>query len=209
MGFFEPWSFGQATPSLIYPFSPLAAISDRICNNMITMREHADYVYDQTTFADMQNTGLKRQSQGIRAIFRNHSVNLRSTKEGDVALIDNWLDKKKLGLGDADSGEFTEAVESLMPLGLSGITAEVDGAVAGVIVFEPQMSGNVIVLFAKTDHQYPYLLSLLYNHLAKEIPVGTSINLCQDLGLPGLRQKKLSMKPARLLTKSTLFMPWE
>lgn len=184
----------------IYPM----AIATENGNVTDHSRDQADYIYDCPTFLTFPGPAFRRERQGMRALVRTHDCVFRETQPNDLGIIDEWLRKKFLSFGDADSIEFREALEYLEALGLDGISAIVDGKLSGVIVFDKSIKGTVIVLFAKTIHRNTYLLHLLYQNLAQRMPPGTKINLCQDLGIHGLRAKKLLLRPSEILPKFTL-----
>lgn len=191
----------EATSKLtIYP---LAIATE---NGIVTdhSRDQADYIYDYLTFLTFPGPAFRRERQGMRALFRTHDCAFRETQPNDLRIIDEWLSKKSLSFGDADSIEFREALEYMEALGLDGISAIVDGKLSGVIVFDKSIKGTIIVLFAKTIHRNTYLLHLLYQRLAERVPPGTKINLGQDLGIHGLRVKKLLLRPSEIMPKYVL-----
>lgn len=190
----------------IYPMvamQNLDALDERASRYTI---DQADYIYSHETFASFPGPSFRRERQGMRGLLRRHDCEFRPTEPTDVEILEKWLSKKSLPAGEADSSEFREAIEKLNLLGLHGISAVIDGQVCGVVVFDTTVPGTIIVLFAKTVHRSAYLLHLLYKELASTVVEGSFINLCQDLGLPGLRRKKTLLRPLEIKMKHAVMV---
>lgn len=170
-------------------------------NQLESPRDLADYVYDSSMLLELPGSKFSRERQGIRSLFRNHECEFRWTEPSDVSIVNEWLVEKSLPDGAADAHEFREAIAHLDALRLKGITAKVDGKVEAVVIYDESIPKNCFVLFLKSTHTHPYLFYAVYKELAARVPKNTKINLCQDLGIPGLRRKKMALYPEIIAQK--------
>lgn len=202
LGFAElPCSIEQAA-EFYYPVCE-SALEQRTnqSNQLENSRDLADYVYDSSTLVELPGSKFSRERQGVRSLKRNHNCEFRWARPNDVSILDEWLAEKSLPTGAADAHEFREAMTRLDELGLKGITAKVDGKVEAVVVIDESIPNNCFVLFLKSTHRHPYLFYAVYQELAARLPKGTKVNLCQDLGIPGLRRKKMALNPELIVHK--------
>ena len=82
----------------------------------------------------------------------------------------------------------------------------VDGALEGFLIYEvlPQQAA-AIFNHVKVSYSYRYMFDFLLHKGAAELPATiTKINFEQDLGIPGLRLHKQSLKPIDYLKKYTI-----
>lgn len=87
-----------------------------------------------------------------------------------------------------------------------GLLLRVDGAVAGVAVFEPIAPDTAAVHFEKADRRHKGIYQVLNMECARLIrDLGfPRINREEDLDEPGLRQAKLSYHPSEIMPAYTL-----
>lgn len=83
-----------------------------------------------------------------------------------------------------------------------GLAIRIDGRIAGFTMGEVISQDTVLVHLEKADYEIRGLFVALSSHFCRTLPPEiVYINREQDLGLPGLRRSKESLKPDHLRQK--------
>lgn len=99
-----------------------------------------------------------------------------------------------------------EAIAHFSELGQQGILIRVDGKAAAFTLYEALTPEMAVVHFEKAARHYKGLYQIVNQETAKAIAAAgfSSINREEDLGIPGLRQAKLSYGPLETISSYTL-----
>ena len=92
-------------------------------------------------------------------------------------------------------------------LGTKGLGVFIDKKLHGLTLFHPTPDNNhYIVNHMKVDYKYPYIFDFLTNELAKyAVKNGVEyLNMEMDLGMEGLRQHKMGLRPVMFYKKFTV-----
>ncbi len=174
-------------------------------------RDNDDYVYPAE---QLRTLGGRRMHQ--KKNHYNHFVShnqfecLPITRDLVPELLgvqESWLATKEER--DVPSNHLRYEVESVHELvrhfedlNQLGLAIRIDGRIAGFTMGEVMSPDTVLVNLEKADYERRGLFVALSSHFCRELPPNIHyINREQDLGLPGLRQSKESLKPDHLRQK--------
>jgi hypothetical protein len=121
-------------------------------------------------------------------------------KDAQMVLAD-WMRAKGKQTGDADEQPCLEALQHADRLGLHGFMFHVKQAPAGFVLAETLAPGVWVMRFAKGMDHLKGIYQFMFQYVCQATPALQWLNFEQDLGLPNLRQTKLSYQPDLLLPK--------
>jgi hypothetical protein len=98
-----------------------------------------------------------------------------------------------------------ELIKQFDSLNQLGLAIRIDGRIAGFTMGEIMSPDTVLVHIEKADYEIRGLFVALSSHFCRQLPPDiVYVNREQDLGLPGLRQSKESLKPDHMRRKYIL-----
>lgn len=189
-------------------------------------RDHAEYLLSVDAWVAMRGRGFRNRRNVIHRIDRTFHPEPRlldladSASQRDiVALCRRWAEQRR-----ADDAEFIPeltAIHHLFDLagtaGLFALGAMIDGRLAGFSINHRVITGTdvgtdvgitvgtgiAIGHFAKGDSTVPGISTWVLHHTCRCLQQeGVALlNVEQDLGVPGLRQSKLLLRPVGMLEK--------
>lgn len=181
-------------------------------------RDNSDYIYDARSLAHMLGPRSKGFLRQVNSFLKRHSehvvikaLDLRDAQQTNtfVNQIHTWEtlytknDTERSEAGALDV--YTLLAEYLEP---ECLCVYVDGVLQAFSIYSyPPQEDFVILSHAKSSYSHPGLFDfLVYSTVARAIAdKGVKyLNFEQDLGIEGLRNHKLSMRPAYLLEKYTV-----
>lgn len=176
----------------------------------IPERDYFDYIYLREDLAALK--GKKFQPK------RNHINKFRKAYRYEYVpvtpdLIPKCLELEAKWCRENDCEEKTDlmnerrsltfALHHFDALGLSGGAIRIDGEIAAFTFGAPVNHNTFAVHVEKADTDIDGIYAVVNQEFASRIPEEyTYINREEDLGIPGLRQAKLSYHPVILLEKS-------
>lgn len=178
----------------------------------IPERNFFDYIYLREGLVGL--TGKKYQSKRnhINTFLKKYSYEYRQVIPALVAecleLEQKWYcanrtDAERDKLNN-ERRSITTALGHFEELGLEGGAICVDGRIVAFSFGSPINHNTFGVHIEKADISYDGAYALINREFAARIPPQyTYVNREEDLGIPGLRQSKLSYHPAFLLEKYT------
>lgn len=167
-------------------------------------RAQSDYLYcAQSLRALGPRLGAKvRQYQ--RMLERNHAITWRIAGSKDAGACHDILHSWAEGREEDDY----EACDIAIKEALSGwgrlVIVEIDGSPKAFAIYETVSPNTTIALFLKYRDSIRGLSDYALRAICHAEPESLFLNTCQDLGIPGLRRKKMAMKPLALLNKHLL-----
>lgn len=176
-------------------------------------REHFDYVYLTRDLIDLPGNKNRSKRNHINQFFRAHDsyvyeeLNERHI-EAALSLQEKWCllrrceeDLNLLGEWDA----IREILKNYRALEVAGAVIIVDGEVKAFTLGEPLSDEMTVIHIEKAEPGIPGLYQLINQQFcARRWTDVKFINREQDLGLPGLREAKLSYNPDRFIKKYSI-----
>ncbi len=168
-------------------------------------RDDADYVYPADHFRHYAGSLLHKKRNLVRQLLDSVEVTATAyatdmAKDAQMVLAD-WMHAKGKQAGDADEQPCLEALQHADRLGLHGFMFHVKQAPAGFVLAETLAPGVWVMRFAKGMDQLKGIYQFMFQYVCQATPALQWLNFEQDLGLPNLRQTKLSYQPDLLLPK--------
>ena len=182
-------------------------------------RDNHDYVYAIAAWASLDGSCFARHREQIgrcrpRAAFSFRLLDLHDADQAAVVeLFELWASQKPAPAGE-DHGRELAALRrlcALVPddrLGACGV--EDGGRLVAFSIWEVLPDGvSCVAHFQKADRSYVGLTALL-RHRESQLLLARGcrlMNFEQDLGIPGLRAYKLSLRPCLFLRKYAIAEP--
>jgi hypothetical protein len=171
-------------------------------------RNNFDYLYRTEELGRLQGRQLHRKKNLVNAFIRNYRYEGRPLLEEYIhdalQVLEEWRASRK---DPADYEAAREGLERCDELVLCGGIYYVDGKPAGYTLGEEIAGGRMFVIhFEKALNRFKGLYQFVNMSFAAILPDKyTYVNREQDLGNEGLRQAKLSYKPAGFVKKYSVF----
>ena len=173
-------------------------------------RDYAEYFLLTQKLAELPKAELFGKRRSVRRFFRDcpgtpSITDLTADDLDDVLSFHRAWVAENMESHDAESllretRTVQLQLEHFAQLRLRGLCVRVDGAVRGYC-YGNALSEEVFDGIAmKGDRSVPNINALMYHELGKRCGC-RYLNAEEDLGIPGLRESKLSYKPERLLKK--------
>ena len=181
-------------------------------------RDFADYLHLSANLVELSGEKLRKKRNLVSQFRRNHPDAQLCPLEpgcfhGCMGLARQTLDDANPELQD-EFQAISRAMETpaqdarttvFERLGLEGLALQLHGELIAFSVFSPNADGACTVHYEKSDHRYKGAAQLINLATAKSaLGRFDYINREQDLGIPGLRQAKLSYDPDLILQNFTL-----
>ena len=179
-------------------------------------RDNFDYLHARSDLATLAGRRFHKKRNRVKGFvddFNCSAEPLEAPRMADaLAVLDRWRDtaEKTGGLDGSDSaGDYAEARDALEQqelLGLRGRVYSIAGQPVAYAMGEELPDRKTFVIhFEKADIAYNGLYQFVNQEFAAALPENIeTINREQDLGVPGLRQAKLSYHPSGFIEKFTV-----
>ncbi|MBP8625764.1 MAG: DUF2156 domain-containing protein [Syntrophorhabdales bacterium] len=172
-------------------------------------REHFDYVYLRDNLVRLSGNKYSAKRNHINKLLKRYNVRYDSLKatniEGCIRLQEKWCRQKRCDEDMSLMGEWEAIKEVLIhyeALDLTGGVASIDNEVMAFTIGEMLNHNTAVIHIEKADSDIPGLYPFINQRFSEYgFPDATYINREQDLGLPGLRDAKLSYYPDHLVEK--------
>jgi hypothetical protein len=168
-------------------------------------RDEADYLYRAEDLRHYRGRLLQKKRNLARQLLAVHQVGAEPLGDDNraacVAVLEAWMQEKSQRAGGADELPCREALAQSDALGLEGVVHRVDGTVGGFLLAEALAARVRVIRFAKALPRFKGLYQHMFQRYCQDRPEVDWINFEQDMGVPGLRQTKLSYAPHRLIEK--------
>jgi hypothetical protein len=167
-------------------------------------RDNFDYLYLRTDLAELSGKTYHKKRNLVNAFLNSYDYSqkpLRKENVADaVAVLDEWRRTKGV---EGDYAAAREALELYDKLGMRGCVYYVDGTPAGWCLGEPLAKGRMFAVhFEKACDRFKGIYQFINQAFAQALPAYfKTINREQDLGDEGLRQAKMTYRPAGFVNK--------
>lgn len=178
-------------------------------------RDMSEYIYRKDRIAELSGHGAVTKRYESRTFRKNYAgrAAVSMITPADLAEIrafqEKWLESKRTDASWVNLKHENQSIEIALnhyeALGLEGLVLRIDGKVYGY-VYGCRLSGNCLdMAVEKADRNLLGIYSFLNQEFAIKCGEGCIyLNWEEDVGVPGLRQAKLSYKPDILLKKYIL-----
>jgi hypothetical protein len=176
-------------------------------------RDNDDYVYDAAKLRTLSGRSMHQKKNHYNHFIQNNRAEFlpitRSLFPELKRVEDKWLTLKaeREAAGDATHLALErEAIHSILErfedLGQRGLAIRIDGAIEAFTVGEMLSPDTLLVHIEKGNPEIRGIYVALCSHFVREVfPEAAFVNREQDLGLPGLRRSKESLKPHHFVRK--------
>jgi len=178
-------------------------------------REHFDYVYVTQDLIDLAGNRYRTKRNHINQFHRTYgSYTYEDLEDRHVeaclALQEKWCLQRRCDEDLNLQGEWDATKEILLnyrALDAAGAVIIVDSEVMAFTLGEPLGDDMVVIHIEKADPDVPGLYQLINQQFcARRWRDRKSVNREQDLGIPGLRDAKLSYSPDHLVRKYRIML---
>jgi len=167
-------------------------------------RNNFDYLYLRSDLAELSGKKYHKKRNLVNAFINSYKYEERPLTADLVpqamAVLDRWVADKGF---EGDYVASKEALEQFEQLGMRGAMYYVDGKPAGWCLGESLAKGKMFAVhFEKGIEEYKGIYQFINQAFATALPKHyLHINREQDLGDEGLRQAKLTYRPAGFVRK--------
>jgi hypothetical protein len=176
-------------------------------------RDNDDYVYDADKLRTLSGRSMHQKKNHYNRFIQSYNAEFLAVTPGLAeelkSVEDKWLTLKTEKEGEGAATHLAmerEAVHSILEnfeaLGQKGLAVTIDGRIEAFTTGEALPDGTLLVHVEKGNPEIRGIYVALCSHFARQIFPGASfVNREQDLGLPGLRRSKESLKPHHFVKK--------
>ncbi|MGY3387476.1 hypothetical protein ACVWW6_000067 [Bradyrhizobium sp. USDA 3311] len=180
--------------------------------SLVFDRDNSDYYYNVGELMTLKGKKFEGKRNLVRR-FANLNPTARPLQARDlvscIELQERWLSDQEAGRDSALEETFAVkvALQSFDSLPIKGVVIEIAGKLVGFAIGERLNSSMFVEHHEKAEREYKGAYEYLLHALAREIAAeATFLNRGQDLGIPGLRQAKISWRPAGIVEKFSLMV---
>lgn len=176
------------------------------------VREHFDYVYLRDDLVSLKGNKYRSKRNYINKLsklydFKYEELNANYL-EDSFKIQEKWCQQKRcnedMNLMD-EWDAVNEALSNFHSLELKGGVILIDNRVVAFTVAEMQSEKTAVIHIEKADPDIPGLYMLINQKFCENgLKDAYFINREQDLGIPGLREAKLSYYPHHFIEKYTV-----
>ena len=177
-------------------------------------RDSCDYVYDISDLADLKGRRFQKKRNHINRFWQSHpnctaapitAENLPAVEE----MVAAWYAARQAADPNNDyhleKQALRRAFANMDKLGLEGLVLTENGNILAMTMGSPLSENTFDIHFEKAldyaDGAYPAIAQTFAAHLRSKYPNLQYLNREEDMGIPGLRQSKLSYFPHHLVVK--------
>lgn len=170
-------------------------------------RDYFDYVYLASNLAELPGKDYAKIRNRLNKFKRNFSYEIEKISQENMDEIKNFL-KRWCLWKDCDSDPLLEnekkailySVAHFFNLELSGLVIRINDEIEAISVFEPMNLDTAVVHYEKGSPDFDGIYKAINAEAAKLLQDEFKfINREQDMGLPGLRQAKMSYRPHHMV----------
>ena len=178
-------------------------------------RDYFDYLYPAEALATLSGKKLHGKRNHVNAFCAAHSFEVRALTPADFPacreILAQWDAQREGETVSAEHRAILRAFEAFDALALAGALLVADGTAVAFTVGGRITPDTFCVHFEKAlpawQSAYPVINREFVRMVLARDPAIAFINREDDMGLPNLRQAKLSYRPAELVAKYALQAP--
>ena len=167
-------------------------------------RDDSDYIYETAALRSLSGRHFAKARQYSRRLLRDGVSPKRfceRDRESAMQLLARWHDQHPDNTGPLDFAESREAIELACQGLIEGVCLWQGKQMLAFLLCDVSIDDMIVALILKTDRTVQGLADLCYQSFLEAYPHKRYVNNCQDLGIPGLRKRKLAMRPIHVQDK--------
>lgn len=170
---------------------------------ILERRDFFDYVYRAADLAELAGTKYGKLRNRLNKFKKNYAYTIEEITQNNMGEVGEFL-KRWCLWKDCASDELLEnerkaivfSMAHFYDLGLSGIALRINENVEAISVYEKMNTDTVVIHFEKGSPDFDGIYKAINMEAAQRIRHQVPfIDREEDLGIPGLRQAKLSYHP--------------
>lgn len=170
---------------------------------IIENRDFFDYVYHASDLAELPGTKYGKIRNRLNKFMKNFSYTTEEITHENMDEVNEFL-KRWCLWKDCGSDELLEnerkailfSMAHFFELGLQGLALRINDSIQAISMYEKMNPDTVVVHFEKGSPDFDGIYKAINKETAQRVQhLVPFINREEDLGIPGLRQAKLSYHP--------------
>jgi hypothetical protein len=170
---------------------------------LVDDRDFFDYVYRASDLAELPGTKYGKIRNRLNKFIKNYAYTIDELSEKNMDEVNEFL-KRWCLWKDCESDEVLKnerkaivySMSHFFKLGLSGLALRINGSIEAIAVYEKMNADTVVVHFEKGSPDFDGIYKAINMETAQRVRHQFPfIDREEDLGVPGLRQAKLSYQP--------------
>lgn len=170
-------------------------------------RDYFDYVYLSSDLADLPGTNYAKIRNRLNKFKKNYKYTTEIISEENMDEVNEFL-KRWCLWKDCESDIVLEnerkaivySMAHFFDLGLSGLVIRINGNIEALAVYEKMNPDTAVVHYEKGSPYFDGIYKAINMETAKILQKDfLFINREEDMGIPGLRQAKLSYRPHHMV----------
>ncbi len=166
-------------------------------------RNYFDYVYKASDLAELPGTKYGKIRNRLNKFTKNYTYTTEEITDDNMEEVNEFL-KRWCLWKDCSSDELLEnerkaiiySMKHFFQFNLKGLALRIDNIIQAIAVYEKMNKDTVVVHFEKGSPDYDGIYKAINMETAKKVQqIVPFIDREEDLGIPGLRQAKLSYHP--------------
>ena len=163
-------------------------------------RDFFDYVYRSSDLAELPGTKYGKIRNRLNKFTKNYAYTIEELSEKNMDEVNEFLKRwclwKDCGSDEVLENERKAIVYSMshfFNLDLSGLALRINGSIEAIAVYEKMNTDTVVIHFEKGSPDFDGIYKAINMETAQRVRHQVPfIDREEDLGIPGLRQAKLS-----------------
>jgi len=170
-------------------------------------RDYFDYVYLASDLANLPGSGYSKIRNRLNKFKKNYEYSTEAISEENMDEVNEFL-KRWCLWKDCDSDvvlanerkAIIYSMSHFFDLGLSGLLIRISGNIEALAVYEMMSPDTVVVHYEKGSPYFDGIYKAINIETAKILQKDFKfINREEDMGIPGLRQAKMSYRPHHMV----------
>lgn len=166
-------------------------------------RDFFDYVYRTSDLAELPGTKYGKIRNRLNKFTKNFSYTTEEILKNNMEEVNEFL-KRWCLWKDCSSDELLEnerkaiifSMKHFFDFNLKGLALRIDGTIQAIAVYEQMNTDTFVVHFEKGSPDYDGIYKAINMETAQRVRhIVPFIDREEDLGIPGLRQAKMSYQP--------------
>ncbi len=170
-------------------------------------RDYFDYVYRSSDLANLPGSGYSKIRNRLNKFKKNYEYSTEAISEENMDEVNEFL-KRWCLWKDCDSDvvlanerkAIIYSMSHFFDLGLSGLLIRISGNIEALAVYEKMSPDTAVVHYEKGSPYFDGIYKAINMETAKILQKEfTFINREEDMGIPALRQAKMSYRPHHMV----------
>jgi len=174
---------------------------------LVPERDFFDYVYLSSDLAELRGSAYRAVRNKLNKFKRNFNYETEEISEDNMKEVKKflrrwciWRDCESDLLLSYEKKAVLYSMKHFFELGLSGITLVLNGRIEAIAVYEKMSHDVAVIHYEKASPYYDGIYKAINMETARVLREKFKfINRESDMGIPGLRQAKMSYRPHHMV----------